>query len=143
MLLVRRAPLDVSRFFHESMGREPFEQERGLVVRVRVRFAEWLPGELAADAFVDPGADGTMLSHRWALSCRREVAVKRALIVEPHPLLDAEANILETVSVAIGQSGWLDLPSELQLARQGGPHPEQLRDMPGYEDILLGRDFLR
>lgn len=102
-----------------------------------------MPGELEADAFVDPGADATMLSHRWALSCRREAAIKRALIVEPHPLLDFEGNILETVSVAIGQSGWLDLPSELQLARQGGPHPDQLRDMPGYEDILIGRDFLR
>ena len=105
MLLVRRASLDVSRFFHESTGREPFEEERGLVVRLRVRFAEWLPGELEAGAFVDPGADGTMLSHRWALSCRREIAVKRALIVEPHPLLDVEGNIVETVSVAIGESG--------------------------------------
>ncbi len=110
---------------------------------MRVRFAEWLPGDFEADAFVDPGADCTVLSHRWAQGCRRAAAMEHRLIAPPYPLLDVAGYVTETVSVQVGPSGWLALPSDPQLARQGTAQPEQLREMAGYEDLLLGRDFLR
>src|SRR4051812_32256831 len=133
MVLVRRAPFGVSRFFRARWSdRALFEHEPGLVVRVRVRFAEWLPGSFEADAFVDPGADCTILSYRWALSCRREAAMDRNVVGRPYPLLGEAGAVTETVSVAVGPSGWLDLPAHLPLARQDSPHPELLPEMPGY-----------
>jgi len=71
------------------------------VMRVQVRFAEWLRGTFEADAFVDTGADNTMLSYRWAQKCRQRAAVARREIPPPYPLLDGSGYVMETASVRI------------------------------------------
>lgn len=67
MILIGRRKFSVSRFHAEHY---PYTADsalaRGPVVRLGLRFDRWLGGRrLEADAFVDPGADETILSLRW------------------------------------------------------------------------------
>ncbi|WP_437526576.1 hypothetical protein WME79_41235 [Sorangium sp. So ce726] len=140
MVIVQRQPFGVSRFFTKHKG-QPQEHELGLVVPVRIQFERWLGGKLLeADVFIDSGADCTLLSHRWLEACWRTAL--------PHekprlPLVSPEGWIREKVAISIGGSV-LEFPPSPQLAWQvGGAERPQFREMPGYEDLLLGRDFLR
>lgn len=70
-MIVQRQPFGVSRFFTQHIG-QPQERDLGLVVPVRIQFERWLGGKLLeADAFIDSGADCTLLSHRWIEACWR------------------------------------------------------------------------
>ncbi|WP_437484666.1 hypothetical protein WME75_45490 [Sorangium sp. So ce1014] len=140
MVIVQRQPFGVSRFFTQHSG-QPQERDLGLVVPVRIQFERWLGGKLLeADAFIDSGADCTLLSYRWLETCWRaafpDVKLRR-------PLIDPRGWIREKVSISIGGCV-LELPPSPQLAWQiGGASRSDLREMPGFEDLLLGRDFLR
>jgi hypothetical protein len=141
MVIVQGRRLGVSRFFTELVG-QPVEQELGLVLPARIHFERWLGGQpLEADVFVDPGADATLMSHRWIAARWSEA---RPADRFRRPLMSPRGFIRETVSLNIA-GRVLDLPPSPQLSWQrtgGAPQPD-LREMPGYEDLLLGRDFLR
>lgn len=132
MILARRQPFAVSGHHGERFPeRAALDREKGPLLRVQVRFQQWLEGrEVEADAFIDPGADLTVVSVRWA-----------ALLADRHgpttDLLMDGGFILEDVLVTIGSQALLVPKTEAgpQLWSQPG-------DMGGYEDILLGRDFL-
>ncbi len=132
MILIARQRFAVSAYHAEvHPDRAAAEQEMGLVFRVGIRFGEWLDGrEVEADAFLDPGADVTVVSARWVAS-----------VMERHaPATDLRLDgdfIDEDVTVRIGSRALLVPQTEMgpQLWSQPGP-------MAGYEDILLGRDFL-
>lgn len=140
MILVHDHPFGVSRWHEERLKRDPLPHEQGLVVRVRVRFGQWLGGrEVEADAFVDTGADTTVVSWRWAA----QLVDDRD---QPAIPVDENMNICEDVCVLVGGRA-LAVPRGPQgpyMASQTDTEAEseQLEEMPGYEDILLGRDFL-
>ena len=67
MILLHRQPFGVSTYHLRHHGGAPRDHQRGLVLPVRVCFEGWLEGrDVDADAFLDPGSDGTILSWRWA-----------------------------------------------------------------------------
>ena len=123
----------------------------GLVVTIDVHFDSWLRGQwVTADAFVDPGADGTVISLRWI----DQVAEANHLLrgntpsIDRNMLISSESVIFrfegQELPLPHGQEGpkigWQGLPpaegrfSEAQI--------KKIQQMPGYEDILIGRDFL-
>jgi hypothetical protein len=132
VILLARQRFAVSAYHAEvHPDRAATEQEMGLVVRVGIRFHRWLDGrEVEADAFLDPGADVTVLSLRWVASVAERHAPSTDL------LLDGDF-IDEDITVRIAERTLLVPRTEIgpQLWSQPGP-------MAGYEDILLGRDFL-
>ncbi|WP_438033275.1 hypothetical protein [Sorangium sp. So ce204] len=140
MVIVQRQPFGVSRFFTEHQG-QPQEHDLGLVVPIRIQFERWLGGTpLEADVFIDSGADCTLLSHRWLEACWRTALPRETLRL---PLIGPGGWIREKVSISIGGCV-LQLSPSPQLAWQvGGAERPELREMSGYEDLLLGRDFLR
>jgi hypothetical protein len=141
MVLVRRRRFGVSSFFLDQFG-QPHEQEAGPVLALHIQFERWLGGRpLRAEAFIDPGADCTLLSHRW-LETRWKEALPGAKL--RRPVMSPRGYVRENVSMIIAGHR-LDFPPSPQLAWQpaGGTQQADLREMSGYEDLLLGRDFLR
>ena len=139
MILVHRHHFGVSRWHAEQLrprGRAPRAHEKGLVMRVRVRFAHWLGGnDVEADAFVDPGADTSVLSWRWAALAWDATGRQGELDYEGDVIREDVFVIIHGCSLrlpatAIGPS---IMPQDV---------PPQPGDMPGWEDLLLGRDFL-
>jgi hypothetical protein len=109
---------------------------RGPVVRLSVKFERWLSGRrLEADAFVDPGADETILSLRWVQEQGGKGRHARPRTTQPnlrephHYLLDEGA----TVEIA-GCTLALGTTRPVRVLQQP--------PMTGFEDMLLGRDFL-
>lgn len=136
MILLGRRGFSVSRFHaehHPEMADSPLA--RGPVVRLGLRFERWLGGRpVEADAFVDPGADETILSLRWIEEQGGKGRHARPRMTlpdprEPHYLLDEEA----TVEIA-GATLALGTTRPVRVL----PQPP----MNGFEDMLLGRDFL-
>ncbi len=137
MILLGRHPFDVSRFHAErypETAKSPLA--RGPVVRLRVSFERWLGGRpLEADAFIDPGADETILSLRWILEQggKGSQARPRTTLPDPrwrdHYLLDEGTNVeIAGCTLALGTT------QPVRIL----PQPP----MNGFEDMLLGRDFL-
>jgi hypothetical protein len=137
MILVHRRPFSVSRF-HERMHPDTAGSAlaSGPVLRVRLRFERWLGGEgRDADAFIDPGADETILSLRWIeeLGGRGRRARPRVSVPDPH--LPGHYLLEEEVKVEIAGC-------ELALGTTRPVRVLAQPPMPGFEDVLLGRDFL-
>jgi hypothetical protein len=105
-------------------------------VRLFLTFERWLGGRrLEADAFVDPGADETILSLRWVREQGGQGSHARPRTTLPDPrapqhyLLDERATVeIAGCSLALG------------TARPVRVLPQP--PMNGFEDMLLGRDFL-
>ncbi len=127
--------------YHRKINPEHASAElsQGLVLGVRLAFEFWLDEKpLEAEAFLDPGADHTIISRRWI----SDQAANNAA-TKPTPRIDPEGILLEQVSLSIG--AW-----SARLGAAGNPvwlfeqdyGPEDTSPLPGYEDILLGRDFL-
>ncbi|MEO7330561.1 MAG: hypothetical protein ABI193_18445 [Minicystis sp.] len=140
MVLVHRRPFDVTGFFTEQNGL-PEERDLGPILPVEVQFERWLKGQpLGAEIFIDPGADCTLVSHRWIEACWKTTHPTNK---PRRPLVDPLGFIRERVSIRIA-GRLLDLPASPQLSWQStaGGKQGELREMAGYEDLLLGRDFL-
>lgn len=147
MLLIHRHPFGVSRHLRRT---SPAWAEQvlaqGLVLPLRLRFECWLSGRpVEADAFLDTGADTTVISLRWAAALGDTTGLGK-------PILDPSHRFVEEVYLEIG-AHTLPLPLTVhgpRLCRQQGDTcpsgwtEEGWRLVPeiaGYEDILLGRDF--
>lgn len=127
--------------YHKKINPEHADAElsQGLVLGVHLVFEDWLAGlPLQAEAFLDPGADHTLISQRWIAEQATQNVSK-----EPTPWISPNGRLLETIHISIdkwhaslGVSGkpvWL-------LEQDYGP--DDPASLPGYEDLLLGRDFL-
>ena len=130
MILLRREPFRVAtaRMFAGGADTAP-----GLVCKVSVRFENWLNGvSLRAEAFIDPGADTTLIRASWIRQCGQafsSIPPPRS-VTDPH---DPDVRQLEEgLEFQFGSGPWLTGPYAI----------EQRERVPGHEDILLGRDFL-
>lgn len=137
MILVQREPFRVSSFHHRCDPEMAVTRlARGPVIQVKLRFERWLMGKpLDADAFVDPGADETILSLRWILEQGGWGRHSRPRSTTPDPQDPAHCLLREAAYVQIGGR---------ELALNAG-RPVRLMLQPpmaGFEDVLLGRDFL-
>ena len=124
-----RAPQDAS----EDLAQGP-------IVNVEIEFEQWLGGQpLKAEAFLDIGADNTMISSRWI----REQA-ERVSISTDTPKIGPDGLLIEQVHLTIGglrlPLGDFDRP--IVVAEQEAGSSEVPIRMPGLEDLLLGRDFI-
>ena len=135
MILVARRPFGVSRF-HQLTSPEMASSAlaRGPVLRLTLRFERWMGGRpLEADAFVDPGADQTILSMRWIRDQGGQGRHQAPRYALQHPG-DPDSGLLDEAAVAQIAGQPLALGST-QVVRV-------MEQPPGFEDILLGRDFL-
>lgn len=137
MILVHRQPFGVSEFHvRQRPDTAGTALARGPVVRVTPRFEQWLGGRvIEADAFVDPGADDTVLSMRWVEEHAGRGRHAQPIFSTPDPR-DLAYRLLE--EEAFVQMGGCELAlttgSPVRLMAQP--------PMAGFEDVLLGRDFL-
>ncbi len=128
--------------YHQKINPEHAgaESSQGLVFEVRIAFEDWLGGaSLQAEAFLDPGADHTVISRRWI----SEQATEN-ISAEPTPWVDPEGRILEQIQISIDKwGGPLGAPRRpVWLFEQDYGPEDTTAPLPGYEDLLLGRDFL-
>ncbi len=140
MILAHEHPLGVSEY-HRSVdpqsAAEPNAQ--GLVLTVGIQFERWLDNRrIKAEAFVDPGADRTMLSMRWLQGVAdregcytRPLLSNRGVIREGISLEIAGKKLNPNDSIGLGMQEKDDRVEGLQLPW-----------IPGLEDMLLGRDVL-
>lgn len=135
MILVRRRPFSISRYHvRERPSAETDPVAQGPILRVRIRFEHWFKERrLEADAFVDPGADVTSFSARWV---QEQGGIKRR--ARPRcevPDLDNPEHfrIVEAATIDI-EGVELSLGDDIRIT--------PFTKTQGYEDILLGRDFL-
>lgn len=147
MLLVDRRPFDLAQY-HKVSNKEAAgdPSARGLVITLGVSFEDWRGGKsISADVFLDPGADRTMFSWRWLIE-------KAKANQDDRPEHDLGWRISERVSLVLGGRR-LDVPEVEKtfgcLRGQGADCPPWLEDvrwrtcgLPGFEDALIGRDFL-
>ncbi len=117
---------------------ETLDIAQGLVVTVKIEFELWLESRpLEAEAFLDPGADCTLISYRWI---REQAEAASASATRKEPKMDPDGVLVEGAHLSIGALrlplGDLDRP--VSVVEQEGEVPQ----MSGYEDLLLGRDFM-
>lgn len=169
MIVLYQRPFDVSNLcarLHPDRTHD--ELMAGPTLGIRVRFEHWANGsELDAEAFLDPGCDQTLISMAWAMSkcggkapyyppianyCAflredaqfiiNDVAFSfrvpastkdksKVATLQPQFALPNLSHFKDTIDQAT--------MTQLEFDAQVFHAP----DMPGYEDILLGRDFLR
>lgn len=140
MILVRGKQFSVASYHQEiSPQHAQSELAAGLVLEVQLDFQDWLAGErVNAEAFLDPGADYTLISRRWA-SQQAHLAGAPQLA----PSCDPEGRVLEGINISVG--GWRaplgDPERDVWLFDQEYG-AEDAGSLPGYEDLLLGRDFI-
>jgi hypothetical protein len=109
---------------------------RGPVLRVGLTFERWLGGRrLEADAFVDPGADQTCVSMRWVQEQGGKGKQAKPRTTLPDPELPDCYLLDERLTVEIDGH-------TLALGGAGRVRIMQQPPMAGFEDVLLGRDFL-
>ena len=133
MILIHREPFGMSSYWKKHHGGIAAPEEmKGPILRGRVRFAHWLDGkETEADIFVDPGADATILSWRWTALAFDQHRSSTRLSMKKRDFIG------EDLFLHVGRR-WLKVPRT-----EVGPRIlSQPGKMPGYDDILLGRDFL-
>ncbi len=141
MILLHRHAFQTAGYHQQAAPQQVSESlAQGLVVDVELTFEEWLgTTPLRAEAFIDPGADNSILSYRWI----REQ--QRAGGSEEHskPKIAPSGYLVENVDLGLaGQSLTLgDAERPVWVGRQG-EDATALPDMPGYEDLVLGRDFI-
>lgn len=118
MILVARQPFTVSAY-HAELHPDASKHEMGPVLRVGVRFRQWLKGrEVEADAFLDPGADVTVLSARWVATLAEQCA--------PATDLQLDGDFIdEDVTVSIG--GHPSSCRRPSSVRSSGPNQDSWR----------------
>ena len=151
MLVVRRQPFDVSER-HRSIRGYARNSARGPVFPVSVQFARAQEARpIHADAFLDTGAPYSVVSLLWLAE---RAGVRRFVEL---PATDTNGRVQEQVTISVGSSV-LRL-RDTRLMRQGdtiGDRPpaqwhadarlcatwRAMQELPGFDDVLLGRDFL-
>ncbi len=140
MILLHKHSFGVAEYYRRMVPHQAEERvTQGLVISVELIFEEWLDGKPRhAEAFLDPGADTSLLSLRWAHD-------KAAEVGSPFlkPKSTATGEVLEAIEIQIGGARLVlgDAAHPLSLADQD-ERMLSLPVMPGYEDLLLGRDFI-
>jgi hypothetical protein len=140
MIVLQEQPFRVTSY-HKKINPEHAgaELSQGLVLDVLLAFEDWLGGDaLQAEAFLDPGADHTLISQRWI-----DEQAKQYRSLEPTPWIAPNGRILERVHLSIDK--WrvpLGLPEKPIWLLEQDYGPDDPASLPGYEDLLLGRDFL-
>ncbi len=112
---------------------------QGLVLQVEIAFEQWLDGTpLRADAFLDPGADNSFLSRRWI-----EEQAEAAGTEDLTPAIDEDGALFERLHILIaGRRLPLGDPQRPLWVGNQGEVQQRAPQMPGFEDLLLGRDFI-
>jgi hypothetical protein len=141
MLLLHRHSFSVASYHQKIDSQQATEDlAQGLVVPVELVFESWLERQaIQADAFLDPGADNSMISLRWI----HEKASEAGAPAEA-PMMNPAGFILERIELVIGGKR-LPLGNTSQrvwVGNQGDHVMDILSEMPGLEDLLLGRDFI-
>ncbi len=139
MILLHRHRFGVSSY-HRRV--RPAEAEdgisKGLVISVELRFERWHGGQaLQADAFLDPGADETIISSRW-VSEQAVATGKAGLVPQTEPYGALREGVVVTIageSLALGDADRLVWIGDQE-------DPESPVAMAGLEDMLIGRDFM-
>lgn len=115
------------------------EMAQGPILDVQLEFETWLGGQsLAAEAFLDPGADSSIVSMRWI---RERAAASRR--PSTRPKIDPAGQIIEDVRIRLGSDCLPigDRKGAIWVGRQDENDSVPF-SMPGLEDLILGRDFL-
>lgn len=128
--------------YHRKVDPEHADQSfaQGLVVPVEVTFEDWLDGRvLRAEAFLDTGADETVISLRWLSEQSEAAGSSRGTL----PLTSPTGTVEESIKLAVGGHR-LDLgdPDRPVWIGAQGDEVAGIAEMAGCEDILLGRDFI-
>jgi hypothetical protein len=140
MILLHKHHFGVAEYHRQVAPHQARDRiSQGLVIPVELIFEEWLSSEpQAAEAFLDPGADTSMLSLRWA---HARAAEANTPFLKPKST--ATGAILEEVGLKIGGIRLsLGDPSQPPLLADQDERMLSFPAMPGYEDLLLGRDFI-
>ena len=146
MIIVHKQGFTVADYHKQVKGADLDRRStRGLVLSVQVRFDSFRAGSpLPLQAFIDPGADFTFFSLRWiAQQATRPLETPR---FDSHHILREKTTIEIAGQLLKVPTG----PRGARLGRQGaaplGWEQSSVWDdapvMNGYEDALLGRDFL-
>lgn len=140
MLVLHRQQFRIAEYHRQQAPADAdSELTQGLVVEVSLEFEKWLGGQpLQAEAFLDPGADSSTISRRWIRDQAQAVGT-----AAPTPWVDPDGIVLEQTHLTIG--GWrvpLGDPRRPLWVFEQQTELEQTGSIPGYEDLLLGRDFL-
>lgn len=147
MVIVNRKGFSVSEYaVRKDKRRAELLGAKGPIIDIHVRFELWRPAErFPAQVFVDPGADCTFFSWRWFAE------VTGCALPGKHPMLGPRWTIVDDVRLEIGNR---ILNAPVSAFRKQGDEPKWLNSLdpsdpacglpplPGYEDGLLGRDFL-
>ncbi len=137
MILAGRQPFTVSRYHgSQDPAMAASDVAQGPVLRLRLSFERWMGGRpLDAEAFVDPGADDTILSLRWILEQggKGSRAKPRIALQDPG---DPDSGLLDEGAAVEIEGRALALGTTRRVRVMSQP------PIPGFEDILLGRDFL-
>ncbi len=141
MILLHRHAFRIAGYHQEQFPDEAMESlAQGLVVDVELAFEEWLgTAPLRAEAFLDPGADSSMLSSRWI----REQRHAAGAADHSKPKIAPDGRFIERVELIIAGEVFPlgDAERPLWVGNQDDPGAALL-DMPGQEDVLVGRDFI-
>ncbi len=111
---------------------------QGPILRLQIEFESWLdrtPQE--AEAFLDPGADSSWVSMRWIRDCAQKAGTHIA-----RPKLDPRSRIVERMHFHLAGKR-LPIGDAGRPVRVGGQERDHgVPQMPGFEDMLLGRDLI-
>lgn len=141
MLILSDEPFRVAGYHRLAEPEDAVDElAQGPIVPVKIDFEQWLDRRpMAADAFLDIGADHTMISRRWI----REQAETAPPASPAEPKIGPDGLLIEEVHLTLGQQRFVlgDLDRPVVIADQD-PETETSSKMPGLEDLLLGRDFM-
>ncbi len=141
MILLHRHSFRIAEYHQEQYPDDAEESlAQGLVVDVELTFEEWLGATpLRAEAFLDPGADSSMLSSRWIREQRRTLSAAD----HSKPKIAPDSSLVERVELSIAGEAFPlgDTERPLWVGNQS-EHSAASLDMPGHEDLLIGRDFI-
>lgn len=140
MVILHRQRFRIARFHYQKHPGDADENlAQGLILNVEVGFEEWLADHsLPAEAFLDPGADSSFISLRWIEEQARATGSKAL-----RPKANPNGYLFEAVHLSLGGQRLAlgDSEHPVWIARQGDMEGDE-PSMPGYEDLLLGRDFI-
>ncbi len=141
MILLHRHAFQTAGYHKQAAPQQVGESlAQGLVVDVELTFEEWLAATpLRAEAFIDPGADNSILSYRWI----RDQQTAAGSEEHSKPKIAPGGYLVERVELGLAGHRLTmgDAERPVWVGRQGEV-ATALPDMPGYEDLVLGRDFI-
>lgn len=132
MLVLSRQPFATPRSLGSGHGST--SPAAGLIVRVRLSIGPFCGGRsMPAEAFIDTGADATIVRKAWCETQRRRHG-KGSLPPGPGGRLNWG------LAIDFGRAT-LTLPPHRAYLGSASPGSDTVA-MPGTEDVLIGRDFL-